>query len=201
MKKLLKLTAFFVLFALLLQVVPLIRDRQMLDGQLVRLHVVGASDSTEDQSVKLRVRDAVLECVGSLGNPETVAEAKALLRENLPAIEQAANRALNGLETATVTLCREVFPIREYESFTLPSGVYESLRVRIGEAEGRNWWCVVFPSLCLPAAGESLEAVAAGAGFSESLTDAITDSECSVSFFFLDLLGKAESFLFGLLHR
>ncbi len=201
MKKLLKLTAFFVLFALLLQVVPLIRDRQMLDGQLVRLHVVGASDSAEDQTVKLRVRDAVLECVDSLGDPETVEEAKALLRENLPAIEQAANRALNGLETATVTLCREVFPVREYESFTLPSGVYESLRVRIGEAEGRNWWCVVFPSLCLPAAGESLEAVAAGAGFSESLTDAITDSECSVSFFFLDLLGKAESFLFGLLQR
>lgn len=200
MKKLLKLTAFFVLFALLLQVVPLIRDRQMLDGQLVRLHVVGASDSTEDQSVKLRVRDAVLECVGSLGNPETVEEAKALLRENLPAIEQAANRALNGLETATVTLCREVFPIREYESFTLPSGVYESLRVRIGEAEGRNWWCVVFPSLCLPAAGESLEAVAAGAGFSESLTDAITDSECTVSFFLLDLLGKAEGFFFRLFH-
>lgn len=201
MKKLLKLTAFFVLFALLLQVVPLICDRQILDGQLVRLHVVGASDSAEDQSVKLRVRDAVLECVGSLGNPETVEEAKALLRENLPAIEQAANRALNGLETATVTLCREVFPIREYESFTLPSGVYESLRVRIGEAEGRNWWCVVFPSLCLPAAGESLEAVAAGAGFSESLTDAITDSECTVSFFFLDLLGKAEGFFFRLFQQ
>ena len=201
MKKLAKLTAFFALSALLLQVIPLIRDRQMLDGQLVRLHVVGASDSAEDQTVKLRVRDAVLECVDSLGDPETVEEAKALLRENLPAIEQAANRALKGLDTATVTLCREVFPIREYESFTLPSGVYESLRVRIGEAEGRNWWCVVFPSLCLPAAGESLEAVAAGSGFSESLTDAITDSECSVSFFFLDLLGKAESFLFGLLHR
>lgn len=200
MKKLVKLTVFLFLAALIFRGVCLVRDRRMLDTGLVRLHVVGASDSSEDQAVKLRVRDAVLECVESLGTPENAAEAKAMLEENLPAIRDAANRALEGMETATVTLCREVFPLREYDSFTLPSGVYESLRVKIGEAGGRNWWCVVFPSLCIPAAGESLDAVAAGAGFSENLTDAITDSECSVSFFFLDLLGKAESFFFDLFH-
>ncbi len=200
MKKLLKLTVFLVLVSLIFQGFSLLRDRRMLDTGLVRLHVVGASDNEMDQAVKLQVRDAVLECVASLGTPQNAAEAKALLEENLPAIRDAANRALEGLENATVTLCREVFPAREYDSFTLPSGVYDSLRVKIGEAKGRNWWCVVFPSLCVPAAGESLDAVAAGAGFSQGLTDAITDSECSVSFFFLDLLGKAESFLFGLFH-
>ena len=197
MKKLVKRTVFVLV---LLAVFSLIRDRQTLNRDLVRLHVVGASDSADDQAVKLRVRDAVLECVASLGEPQTAREAKALLEENLPAICEAANRALDGLDTATVTLCREVFPIREYDSFTLPSGVYESLRVKIGEAQGRNWWCVVFPTLCIPAVGENFDSVAAGAGFSETLTEAITAPETEVSFFFLDLLGKAESFLFSVFH-
>ena len=200
MKKLVKWTATVLMLAALLCAVSLVRDRQTLNRDLVRLHVVGASDSGEDQAVKLQVRDAVLECVVSLGNPQTAQEAKALLEENISVICDAANRALDGLDTATVTLCREVFPIREYDSFTLPSGVYESLRVKIGEAEGRNWWCVVFPSLCIPAAGENLDATAAGAGFSETLTKAITAPETEVSFFFLDLLGKAESFLYRLIH-
>ena len=197
MKKLVKWTAFALV---LLGGISLLRDRQTLNRDLVRLHVVGASNSEADQAVKLRVRDAVLECVASLGDPQTAREAKVLLEENLPAILDAANRALDGLDTATVTLCREVFPIREYDSFTLPSGVYESLRVKIGEAEGRNWWCVVFPSLCIPAAGKNIDTVAAGAGFSDTLTEAITAPERELSFFFLDLLGKAESFFFDLFH-
>lgn len=200
MKKLLKLTAFFLVAFLGLSTVSLIRDRRMLDTGLVRLHVVGASDSEVDQAEKLRVRDAVLEYVRCLGIPENAPEAKRLLEENLSGITDAANRALGGRNTAAVTLCREAFPIREYDSFTLPSGVYDSLRVRIGEAAGRNWWCVVFPSLCVPAAGESMESVAAGAGFSENLTQTITAEQYTVSFFLLDLLGKAESFFFSLFH-
>ena len=197
MKKLLKWTAFVLI---LLGTFSLLRDRQTLNRGLVRLHVVSASDSEADQALKLRVRDAVLECVDSLGDPQTVEEAKALLEANLPAITEAANRTLDGLDTATVTLCREAFPIREYDSFTLPSGVYESLRVKIGQAQGRNWWCVVFPSLCIPATGENIDSVAAGAGFSETLTEAITAPKTEVSFFLLDLLGKAESFLFSMFH-
>ena len=196
MKKLLKWTACFLLVPVFLGGISLFRDRQTLNRDLVRLHVVGASDSEEDQTVKLRVRDAVLECVASLGNPQSIEEAKALLEANLPAITEAANRALDGLETATVTLCREVFPVREYDTFSLPSGVYESLRVKIGEGSGRNWWCVVFPTLCIPTVGESVDSVAAGAGFSETLTEAITAPETEVSFLLLDLLGKAESFFF-----
>lgn len=200
MKKALKVTVILLLAALALRGAALVRDRRTLGQGLVRLHVVGASDSPHDQARKLRVRDAVLECVNALGDPATAEQAGQLLEENLPAIREAANRVLEGTETADVTLCREPFPVREYDSFTLPSGVYNSLRIHIGQARGRNWWCVVFPSLCLPATGEDLEAVAAGAGFSENLTDAITASECSVSFFFLDLLGKAENFLFDLFH-
>lgn len=201
MKKLLKWTA-LVLFGLFLwQGYGLLRDRQTLDSGLVRLHVVGASDSASDQSVKLQVRDAVLAQVSRLGTPETAGEALALLEANLSSLEQAANetlRTLGSADTAAVTLCREAFPIREYDSFTLPSGVYESLRVKIGEAEGKNWWCVVFPTLCSP--GTDTEAAAVGAGFSQELTDAITSQDYEISFFLLDLLGSVESFLFRLFH-
>ena len=199
MKILIKWTAFFALALVLCQGIGLLRDRQTLDRGLVRLHVVGASNSDEDQGIKLRVRDAVLAQVSRLGTPENAQEALALLKANLSSLEQAANETLNALgssDTASVTLCREVFPVREYDSFTLPSGVYESLRVRIGEAAGRNWWCVVFPTLCFRATAEELDAVAAGAGFSQSLTGAITgQEEYEIRFFLLDALGQLENIL------
>ena len=201
MKLLWKVTAFLALGLVLWQGYALLRDRQTLNTGLVRLHVVGETDSDRDQKIKLQVRDAVLSCVSSLGQPETAQEARELLQRNLSRVETAANAMLQKLGStakATVTLCREAFPIREYDSFALPSGVYESLRVTIGAGEGRNWWCVVFPKLCLPAAGDSLEAAAAGAGFSDSLTGAISRREYRVSFYFLDLLGKAENLLFRL---
>jgi hypothetical protein len=77
-------------------------------------------------------------------------------------------------------LRKEEFPKREYDTFTLPAGVYDSLRVTIGEGTGRNWWCVVFPSLCIPAASEETKDVAAGAGFSDSLSGAITGEDATI---------------------
>ena len=129
--------------------------QQRLAEKLIRLHVVANSDTREDQRVKLLVRDAVLETANGLlrdaQNPE------AALQTGLPELERAANEKLASLgceETASVSLRRELFPTREYETFRLPAGVYRTLRVSIGQAGGHNWWCVVFPSLCLPAVSE-----------------------------------------------
>ena len=98
-------------------------------------------------------------------------------------------------QRAVVTFLKEKFPVREYDSFTLPSGVYESLRITIGDGEGRNWWCVVFPKLCVSAA--SVEDTAAGAGFSEPLTDAITQKQgYRIRFLLLDILGKIENLFY-----
>ena len=178
----------------------LIADRQKLRSELIRLHVVGASNSEEDQTVKLRVKDAVTEYLRSaMADIADVDQAKAYVQKNLPKIQKVANDALVALgvePTAVATFCQEEFGKRVYDTFTLPAGVYDALRITIGEGAGKNWWCVVFPSLCFSATSEELEAVAAGAGFSEELTGAITGEEgYEVRFFLLDMLGRLENFL------
>ena len=202
MRKMIRLAAFALAIVFVLQFFGLLQDKKTLGDSLIRLHVVAASDSEEDQQVKLQVRDAVIAYVeDALGHVMTLQEAKAWLQENLPGIQDAANQVLRKLglaATAQVSLQKETFGQREYDTFSLPSGVYESLRMTIGAGEGKNWWCVVFPSLCLPAAGESTEDIAAGAGFSEELTDTITKQEGYVlRFYFLDLLGRLENFFFS----
>ena len=127
-------------------------QQRQLAEKLVRLHVVANSDSPSDQAIKLRVRDAVLAAaepvLGSADDPDQA------LAAELPALECAAAemlRALGREESVSVTLQNERFPTRDYETFSLPAGVYRTLRVTIGAGEGHNWWCVVFPPLCVSA--------------------------------------------------
>ena len=202
MRKIIRFATLLLVIVFALELIGIAKDKQTLRESLIRLHVVAASDTQEDQAVKLQVRDAVIAYVEeALSHVMTVEEAKVWLQENLPGIQAAANDVLRKLglsDTAVVTLASEAFPEREYDTFSLPSGIYESLRVTIGEGQGRNWWCVVFPELCLPAAGESTEDVAAGAGFSEELTDTVTRKNgYTIRFYFLDVLGRIENFFFG----
>ena len=201
MRKLWKRLLFCGLVAAFFWCGALLADRQRLHEELIRLHVVANSDSTEDQMVKLRVRDAVTESLSSaLADVADADQAKAYLRENLPKIQEVANRALEeaGFDpSAVVSLCRERFGIRHYDTFSLPAGVYESLRITIGEGEGKNWWCVVFPGLCLPATSDGFSDVAAGAGFSDALNGALTGEEgYEIRFFLLDALGHLENIFF-----
>ena len=136
-------------------------DRQVLSEKLIRLHVVADSDSAEDQQIKLQVRDAItakLETV--MDDFPDLETAKAYLQAHLPELEKIANDTLkaagNGCR-AVVTLAKEAFPTREYDTFTLPAGIYESLRVTIGSGEGKNWWCVMYPPLCLPMADKVVD--------------------------------------------
>lgn len=203
MRKLMKFLLIAQLVVCLLLVGTLIADRQTLREDLIRLHVVADSDSDFDQAVKLQVRDAVIHAAEQdLGQCADVQQAKAYLLSNLDTLEAAANaalRAAGSYDTATVTLCREEFPMRQYDTFSLPSGVYESLRVTIGSGQGRNWWCVVFPSMCVSAASEGVRDTAASAGFSHSLSSTLTGQKgYEISFFLLDCLGKLENlFHFG----
>ena len=179
----------------------LIRDRAALSRELIRFHVVANSDSEIDQNVKLRVRDAVLDSLyDGMADIGDVEKAKEYLRENLPKIQSAANKALEaaGVDShAVVSLCRETFDIRKYDTFTLPAGVYESLRIVIGEGQGKNWWCVAFPTLCLGATTEEFEESAQMAGMSTSLTKTIAnEGSCRIRFFLLDALGKVENLCF-----
>lgn len=180
----------------------LLAQRCQLSGSLIRLHVVADSNSAEDQRVKLRVRDAVVEFLrAGMAEFPTREEALAYLESRLPEIEDLVNRTLSELGIAdrgTVSLKEEAFDTRHYDTFSLPAGVYESLRIVIGEGEGRNWWCVVFPQLCVPATAEGFSEEAVACGYSDSLTGALTgEEEYRVRFFLLDCLGKLENFFFA----
>ena len=179
----------------------LIADRQRLRQELIRLHVVANSDSEADQRVKLQVRDAVVESLQvAMKDISDMGQARVYLQENLPKIQAVANSVLTqaGFDReAVVTLCKEAFSTRVYDTFTLPAGIYESLRITIGEGQGKNWWCVVFPSLCIPATSEGFSDVAAGSGFPEALNNALTGEEgYELRFYLLDLLGRAENIFF-----
>ena len=199
MKKCVKRVLFCFFVAVLVWCAGLLKDREMLHNGLIRLHVVAASDSAVDQSIKLQVRDAVTESLRSaMEDIRDVEAAKAYLQENLPKIQHIANETLRAAGwdgEAVVSLCREAFDTRYYDTFTLPAGIYEALRITIGEGEGHNWWCVVFPTLCIPESTEGFSDVAAGAGFSTTLRDTLTE-EYEVRFYLLDLLGRLENLFF-----
>lgn len=200
MRKSKNVLLFCLVLAATVWICGLVSDKQTLQKELVRLHVVAASDSAADQAIKLRVKDAVVESLRTdmerMGSAE---EAKAYLRENLPELEMLANRILQeagSTDTARASLALEEFPARVYDTFTLPAGLYDALRITIGEGEGKNWWCVAFPSLCLPATVEGFEEAASCAGFSDSLTEALEgEGGYELRFWVLDVWGRLENFL------
>ena len=121
-------------------------------AQLVRLHVIAHSDAPEEQSVKLTVRDNVLEYLEpNLESAGSAVEAREIISKNLDGIKRAAENVSEG-RPVSVELGEEYYPTRDYDGFSLPAGKYQSLRVTLGSGEGHNWWCVVFPPLCLTAA-------------------------------------------------
>lgn len=123
-----------------------------ISGKLVRFHVIAVSDDEYEQQLKLRVRDAVLEYISpKLEEAESSSQAREILAAELDNIRETAQAVSEG-RGVTVTLTRENYPTKSYEGFTLPAGEYESLRVILGEGQGHNWWCIVFPPVCLSAA-------------------------------------------------
>ena len=176
----------------------LLADSARLRSELLRLHVVGASDSEADQQVKLRVRDAVLATLEQgLKDVQDVDQAVAYVRTMLPRLEQTANRVLEECgfpQTVTASIGEEAFPTRDYDTFRLPSGVYKALRIVIGEGEGQNWWCVVFPELCMGATSEQFVETASLEGFDRQLCGTLT-GEYEIRFWILDQLGRLGNFL------
>ena len=126
-------------------------------NDVVRLHILANSNSSEDQRVKLEVRDALLKTNASvLEKGVTVGNAPEYFESSKELLINTAEEVLkkNGLSYgAQIKLQREYYETRSYGSLTFPAGEYLSLKVVLGEGAGRNWWCVMFPPLCVPAAG------------------------------------------------
>ena len=148
-----------VLTILISNTVGFVRDGLALDrlrGSVLRLHILAESDSERDQTLKLRVRDALLES-GILDGADSLAEAETIAADRLPDIERIAETVLraNGCDLPVeAELADTEFDVRTYGDITMPAGTYRALRVKIGSAQGHNWWCVMYPSLCVPAACE-----------------------------------------------
>ena len=159
-EKILVLFCVLVLCLAICNVLPIHGEEKIYES-VVRLHVLANSDSEEDQSLKLKVRDAIL----AYTSPKVIdsasrEEAIEILQNELDEIEKIAEQVVKeqGYDyEVEVTLTLEDYPTRNYESMSFPSGQYVSLRVLIGEAKGQNWWCVLFPPLCLSAASERAE--------------------------------------------
>ena len=167
--------------------------------RVVSLILLAASALTVTLCAVLQAQSQLREAGRVLNGAE---DPKQAVAAQLPALEAAANAELQrqgSEDLARVSFRRELFPTREYDTFSLPAGVYDSLRVTIGQGEGHNWWCVIFPSLCVPATADGFAEAAAAGGFSTSEIRLLTqaDPAYTVKFRSLELLQALKSRLFG----
>lgn len=156
MKKLTKALLCGLIFTLLFNSLTLYADCAEIQKSTFRLHIMANSDKAYDQELKLSLRDELLKHTENLYNGlNTLDEIKSVSYDNLAEIESFAQEYIrkqgyNYSVKAEIT--NMYFTTREYEQFTLPAGNYDALRIVIGEGKGHNWWCVMFPQLCLPGA-------------------------------------------------
>lgn len=154
----LQLTVVLTLFFVLCYAAFCDNAQQQLAEDVLRLRVVAASDSIEDQAIKRTVRDRMLEELQPLRQQsDSQQQMCKLVQEHLPELVNAAQETVydcGKVQRVSATLQREWYPTREYDGFALPAGEYFGLQIKIGAAEGQNWWCVLYPSLCLDAAEE-----------------------------------------------
>lgn len=146
---------------------------ETLTQDVLRLHILANSDTNEDQELKLLVRDEITkECKEFFTEAQSLEEAKEITLENLEELNKTAATVIKeqGKDyTVSVQLCEEYFNTRYYGSVTMPAGKYTALQIKIGKAKGENWWCVLYPSLCV---GTSTDY--------ESFEENLTPQECSV---------------------
>ena len=156
-KKLLICTIVVTTAALLVGFLPIHGESEIYDT-VVRLHVIANSDSEEDQALKLKVRDRILEVVDTtVRDCRSQSEAIAAIGGIMDDIRAAAEDVIaeEGFDyPVSVVITEEQYPTKNYESCAFPEGEYVSLQVKIGESEGENWWCCLFPPLCLSAASD-----------------------------------------------
>lgn len=128
-------------------------SQQHIASQIIRLHVIANSDETEDQTLKKEVKDQVVTYLRSkMNQAASIQAARQVICQEMDALKEVAEKKIRqeGYDyPVTVSLGTTYFPVKEYGDMAFPAGDYEALRVQIGESKGRNWWCVMYPSLCL----------------------------------------------------
>lgn len=159
--------------AILFAFLPFEGECREISNQVFRVHILANSDSEEDQNLKLKVRDTLIK-EGELlfENVHSKEEAKLVVQENLPYFVSLAENVVEseGYDyTVTGAVKNLCFDTRCYEDITMPGGFYDALQIKIGKAEGKNWWCVMYPSLCLYSASEN-----------DTLDERLSDTQYSI---------------------
>lgn len=156
MKLLIKSACIAFVLTVIYSVIPFEAQCSELSQDVFRLHILANSDSEADQSLKIKVRDEVLDYTEDLFNSaNSKEEAERIISDNLQSISNVAYQTVldNGYDyVVTAEITNMYFTTRYYEGYTLPSGMYDALRITIGEGEGHNWWCVMYPSICISSA-------------------------------------------------
>lgn len=193
-KKITAAIAASLVLCIVVQIVSGVGEIEAMTDKLIRLHVVANSDSQIDQELKLKVRDAVLDKASEItAEAENKDEAETLIKGSLSALEDAASKELadnNCSLPVSVSYERAFVDRRQYDDFKLPFGSYDTLCVRIGEAKGKNWWCVLYPSLCVSCAVSIDEC---GSFSTEELTVVKEPQKVKFKLFFFELFEWVKS--------
>ena len=159
MKLLIKSLCIAFVLTVIYSVIPFQAECEQISNEVFRLHILANSDSEEDQSLKLRVRDSLLKYTDRLfSEAENSDEAERIARDNLESLRAVAQREVyaNGYDyKVKAEVVNMYFNTRYYERYTMPAGMYDALRITIGSGEGHNWWCVMYPSICISSAVET----------------------------------------------
>lgn len=150
-----------------------------LESKIIRLHILANSDTVQDQELKLKVRNDIMDSINNkFGNIADKKESEALILQSLNEIKEIAQKTINDAGyhyNVEVYYGKYRFPVRVYDNFALPSGDYDAVRVEIGEAKGTNWWCVMFPPLCFTDFGKKVDAELASV--EDKLREVLTEQE------------------------
>lgn len=202
-KTIMKALCFGLILSIVFSALYFSAECKTISDSVLRLHILANSDSAGDQALKLKVRDEILKKSGGLlaaaSNKE---EAERLTAQQMQAIVDDAQEFVysQGYDYAvTASLLNMPFNTRVYGDIAMPAGNYDALRITIGEGAGHNWWCVIFPSLCVPATTDGFADAAAAGGFSDAEIGLMTraNGAYTVKFRSLELLQALKKYLFG----
>ena len=186
-----KIALTFLIFTCLLMGFFTVSDQintvQNIKQNTLRFHIVANSDSNFDQTQKLKLRDFILQNTADwFASCQTAADAKQVAAAHLDKLQQLVDSFFeNSSQSALVTLAKERFPAKVYQLVRLPAGEYTALKITVGSGQGQNWWCVLFPQLCVPAAFDGDLCALYG----EKGVQLITEREVTFSFKILEWLG------------
>lgn len=196
MKLIIKSACIAFVLTVIYSMIPFRTECKEISDEVFRLHILANSDEDYDQQLKLKVRDKVLLYTESLfEKAKSKEEAENLISNNLQDICNTAQKEVtdNGYDyTVTAQITKMYFTTRTYESYTLPSGMYDALRITIGSGEGHNWWCVMYPSICI--SSEKSQDEAARETFNDNQYDIVKNEKYEYKFKIVEIFEKICSY-------